>query len=90
MWISKREYEALKDIAESNRDYADEYRSLIYNLEYGNALKLFRVNHTNCVAMNLGTFSEIYNKRKIVEDKLKELEAELVWYKNKYHEKKRD
>lgn len=90
MWISKAEYEELKKTAEINVDNAEKYRSLIYHLEYGDAIKIFIVNHTTCVALNMDTFNKIAENRRILEDKIKELEAELVWYQNKYHAMKKE
>ena len=88
MWISKSKYEELKKTVERNVDNAEKYRSLIYDLEYGDAMKIFIVNRTTCVAFNMDTFNKITEKSRMLEDELKELEAELVWYKNKYHEMK--
>lgn len=83
MWISKEKYERLNRMAEDNEHDASLYRRLI---EYVKEKKT--VLSADFVIMSNDTWDEIYNKYNLEEDKYKNLEAELEWYKVKYHEMK--
>ena len=83
MWINRAEYETLKKIAEKNRDDADRFRELInYAKEKKNVI------HKDFVLISYDTWCELTSKISSEEDKVKDIQAELEWYKVKYHEMK--
>lgn len=83
MWISRTEYENLKDIAKNNEHDADAFRRLI---EYIKEKKT--VVHNDFVLVSYDVWSELTNKFSSEENKIKDIQAELEWYKVKYHEMK--
>ena len=83
MWISKEKYERLNRMAKDNEYYASLYHRLVEG-----AKEKKTVLSADFVIMSNDTWNEIYNKYSLEEDKYKNLEAELEWYKVKYHEMK--
>ena len=83
MWISKEKYEKLERMATNNEYDASLYRRLV---ECAKEKKT--VLSADFVIMSNDTWNEIYNKYNIEEEKYKNIEAELEWYKVKYHEMK--
>lgn len=83
MWINKAEYENLKSIAEANEYDAKCFRDLIDYIK-----KKKTVFYCDFVLVSRDTWNEISNKYNTSEDRVKDIEAELEWYKVKYHEMK--
>jgi hypothetical protein len=83
MWISRAEYENLKGIAKNNEHDADTFRRLI---EYIKEKKT--VVHNDFVLVSYDVWGELTNKFSSEEDKVKDIQAELEWYKVKYHDMK--
>lgn len=83
MWISKEKYERLNRMAKDNEHDASLYRRLVECVKEKKT-----VLSADFVIMSNDKWNEIYNKYNIEEDKYKNLEAELEWYKVKYHEMK--
>ena len=83
MWISKEKYERLNRMAEDNEHDASLYRRLVECVKEKKT-----VLSADFVIMSNDIWNEIYNKYSLEEDKYKNLEAELEWYKVKYHEMK--
>lgn len=83
MWISKQKYEHLKNMVENNEDDANKFRRLI---EYIKEKKT--VIYKDFVLVSYDTWNELTNKFHSEEDKVKDIQAELEWYKVKYHEMK--
>ena len=81
MWISKSEYEELKSVADSNRRYADMFRQVVASITAGR-----NIIHTDFVVLNRETYDDITNQYSSAAGKIKDIEAELEWYKVKYHE----
>ncbi len=83
MWISKEKYEHLNRMAEDNECDAKMFRDLVkYIKEKKN------VFYSDFVLIRRDVWDEIANKHNSAEDRVKDLEAELEWYKVKYHEVK--
>lgn len=83
MWINKEEYEYLNRIAENNEVDAMLFRDLVRYIKEKKT-----VFYCDFVMMNRDTWDEISNKYNTSEDRVKDIEAELAWYKMKYHEMK--
>ena len=83
MWINKAEYEELKSTAENNKRDADMFRRLIKNIKEKKT-----IIHNDFVIINFDVWNELTNKFQSEEDKVKDIQAELEWYKVKYHEMK--
>ena len=83
MWISKAEYENLKDTAKDNEYDAKMFRYLV---EYIKEKKV--ISHCDFVIMSRDTWDEVSNKYITSDDRIKDIEADLEWYKVKYHEMK--
>ena len=83
MWISKEKYEKLERMATNNEHDASLYRRLVECVKENKT-----VLSADFVIMSNNTWNEIYNKYNIEEEKYKNIEAELEWYKVKYHEMK--
>ena len=83
MWINKGKYEHLNCMAENNEHDANMFRRLV---EYIKEKKT--VLHNDVVIMSRDTWNEILNKCNSEDNKVKDIEAELAWYKMKYHEMK--
>ena len=83
MWINKEKYEHLNRIAENNEVDAMLFRDLV-----GYINEKMTVFFCVFVLMNRDTWDEISNKYNTSEDRVKDIEAELAWYKMKYHEMK--
>ena len=81
MWISKTEYRRLKDTAEANTQDAEMFRGLCYSIQ-----KKKTVIYKDFVMMSYDVYNEISKNNHSNEDKVKELQAELTWYKVKFHE----
>lgn len=83
MWINRAKYEELKRMAEDNEYDARMFRDLVkYIKEKKN------VFYCDFVMMSRDTWDEVSNKYNTSEDRVKDIEAELEWYKVKYHEMK--
>lgn len=83
MWISKKKYEKLERIAIKNQEYADAYKFLIDNTRK-NTLVLC----DGFIAMDYEAYNKTFDRFTATEDRIKEVEAELEWYKIKYREMK--
>ena len=83
MWINRAEYEKLKSAAEDNQYDADRFRSLVkYIKEKKNVI------YNDFIMTSSDIWNEILNKYNTSENRVKDIEAELEWYKVKYHEMK--
>lgn len=79
MWVNRVKYENLKNTAEDNEHDANLFRNLLY------ALKVNKIYyHSEFVIMNTEAYGTLYEEA----CKYKEIQAELEWYKVKYHEMK--
>ena len=83
MWVNRTEYENLKSVAEDNEYDAKMFRDLV---KYIQEKKI--VFYCDFVMMSHDIWSEMSNKYNTSEDRIKNIEAELEWYKVKYHEMK--
>ena len=83
MWVNKVEYENLKSTAKDNEYDAKMFRDLV-----GYIKEKKTVFYCDFVMMSRDTYDEISNKYSTSEDRVKDIEAELEWYKVKYHEMK--
>ena len=83
MWINRAEYETLKKIAKNNRDDADAFRELINRIKKNKI-----IIQKDFVLISYDTWRELTSKFNSEEDKVKDIQAELEWYKVKYHEMK--
>lgn len=83
MWISKDEYNNLKWKAENNEYDAKMFRGLVNYIKDSKT-----VFYCDFVLISRDTWDEISNKYNTSEDRIKDVEAELEWYKVKYHEMK--
>ena len=88
MWISKKRYEALCEkavINENNAQAADSLRRLKKKLREEKNSIIF---DTDFVAMSREVYYSITNESSSNKDEIKDIAAELEWYKVKYHEMK--
>ena len=85
MWVNRAEYENLKSTAENNENDADAFRRLIKYIKEKKT-----VVHNDFVLVSYDVWSELTSKFGSEEDKVKDMQAELEWYKVKYHEIKMD
>lgn len=83
MWINRAEYERLKNVAENNKHDAEMFRMLIQDVKE----KKFII-HSDFIFVSFDVWNELSNKWQSGEDKVKDIQAELEWYKVKYHEMK--
>lgn len=83
MWISKKEYEHLKNMVENNEHDANMFRKLIQNIKEKKS-----IIHNDFIIVNFDIWNELTNKFQSEEDKVKDIQAELEWYKVKYYEMK--
>jgi hypothetical protein len=87
MWISKAEYEELSSTAAENEHDAKMYRE-IFKLSNKNDIRIYH----DFVIVGYDYFRDLLTKQsaeeKAEEDEVKDLQAELEWYKVKYHEMK--
>ena len=83
MWINRVEYENLKSRAEDNEHDAEMFRSLVKYIEEEKT-----VFYCDFILVSRDKWDEISNKYNSSEDKVKDIQAELEWYKVKYHEMK--
>lgn len=83
MWISKQEYEHLKNMVENNEHDANMFRKLIQNIKEKKSIV-----HNDFIIVNFDIWNELTNKFQSEEDKVKDIQAELEWYKVKYYEMK--
>ena len=83
MWVNRVEYENLKSMAEDNEYDAKMFRSLIKHIK-----EKHNVFYSDFVLIKRDVWGEIVNKSNSADDKIKDLESELEWYKVKYHEMK--
>lgn len=84
MWVNKVEYENLKSTAKDNEYDAKMFRDLIKYIKESKTA----VFYADFVLINRDKWNELINKFNSEEDKVKDIEAELEWYKVKYHEMK--
>jgi hypothetical protein len=85
MWVNRVEYENLKSIAKDNEYDAKMFRDLVRYIKEKKT-----VFYCDFIMMSRDTYDEISNKYSTSEDRVKDIEAELEWYKVKYHEMKRN
>lgn len=83
MWINRDKYEDLKSAAEDNEYNAKNFRDLVKYIKEKKT-----VFHSDFVIMSRDTWDEVLNKYNASEDRVKDIQAELEWYKVKYHEMK--
>lgn len=87
MWISKAEYEELSSRAAENEHDAKMHRE-IFKLSNKNDIRIYH----DFVITSYDYFRDLLTKQsaeeKVEEDEVKNLQAELEWYKVKYHEMK--
>lgn len=83
MWISKAKYNKMKSEVEKNEHDADMYHKLIKSLEEKKT-----VFYDDFILMSRDVYDSLSDKLHSEEDNAKNLEAELEWYKVKYHELK--
>ena len=85
MWINKRKYEELQCKVKDNEHDAQSFRSLT---KYIKEKKKQIVYSRDFVLVSRDTWDALLNKYGSVDVKVKDIEAELAWYKVKYHEMK--
>jgi len=83
MWINRAKYETLKSTAENNENDADMFRKLIEHIKEKKT-----VIYGDFVLISHDVWGELTSKFNSEEDKVKDIQAELEWYKVKYHEMK--
>ena len=83
MWISKKKYEKLASEAQEVISYRNLMDLLCQGIE---AEKIFRGK--DYIIMSPKVFDNIYERLEKAEDKVREVEAEITWYKNKYFQMK--
>lgn len=83
MWVNRTEYENLKSVAEDIEYDAKKFRDLVKYIQEKKT-----VFYCDFVMMSRDIWSEMLNKYNTSEDRIKNIEAELEWYKVKYHEMK--
>ena len=83
MWINRAEYENLKSIAENNEYEANMFRRLIQDVKERKT-----IIHNDFVIVDFDVYSKLLDKFQSEEDKVKDIQAELEWYKVKYCEMK--
>ena len=83
MWINRKKYEDLKSAAEDNEYDAKNFRDLVKYIKEKKT-----VFHCDFVMMSRDIWNEVLNKYNTSEDIIKDIEAELEWYKVKYCEMK--
>ncbi len=81
MWVNKEKYEHLNRIVENNEYDAKMFRDLVKYIKEKKT-----VFHCDFVLMSRDTWDEVINKYNTSEGRVKDIEAELTWYKMKYHE----
>lgn len=84
MWINKVEYENLKSAAKDNEYDAKMFRDLTKYIKEEKAA----VYYSDFILISRDKWDELSNKFYSEEDKVKDIQAELEWYKVKYHEMK--
>lgn len=83
MWIGKDEYNNLKWKAKNNEYDARMFRDLVKYIKEKKT-----VFYCDFVMMSRDTWDEVSNKYSTSDERIKDIEAELEWYKVKYHEMK--
>lgn len=83
MWISKKKYEKLESDAKDNEYDAKMFRDLVKYIKEKKT-----VFYCDFVMMSRDTWGEVLSKYNTSDDKIKDIEAELEWYKVKYHKMK--
>jgi hypothetical protein len=86
MWISKSEYEELKrkaTVATDTKVEAAAFRSILKAIKEKTTIIL-----DDFIIVTRDAWKEISDKYILTDDKVKDMEAELAWYKTKYHEMK--
>ena len=83
MWINRAEYEKIKNAAEKNECDADMFRRLVQLVQEKKT-----IIHGDFIIMSRDVYDEVSNKLCFADDKVKDIQAELEWYKVKYHEMK--
>lgn len=83
MWIKKSIYEAMKSLAENNEHDANMFRRLIQDIK-----EKKNIVHSDFIIVSFDVWDELTNKFQSEEDKVKDIQAELEWYKVKYYEMK--
>ena len=83
MWINREKYETLENTAKNNEYDANMFRKLIKYIKEKKT-----VIHNDFVITSFDVWNELTNKFHSEEDKIKDIQAELEWYKVKYHEMK--
>jgi hypothetical protein len=83
MWINRAEYERLKSTAENNEYDANMFRRLIQDIKEKKSIL-----HSDFIIVSFDVWNELTDKFQSEEDKVKDIQAELEWYKVKYYEMK--
>lgn len=84
MWVNRTEYEKLKSTAKNNEYDAIMFRNLIKYMKEKKTV----VCNNDFILINRDVWNELTNKFNSEEDKVKDIQAELEWYKVKYYEMK--
>ena len=82
MWLKRNEYNSLINRAKDNEEDAELFRRLMYTISKEQILI-----HPEFVLMTKNVYDEIIEKQ-YPSNEVKDLKAELEWYKVKYHELK--
>lgn len=84
MWISRAKYETLESTAKNNEYDAKKFRDLIQYIKE----KKTAIYHDDFILISRDIWNELSNKYCSEEDRVKDIQAELEWYKIKYQEMK--
>ncbi len=83
MWVNRKKYETLENTAKDNEYDAKMFRDLVKCIKEKKT-----VLYCDFVMMSRDTWDEVLNKYNTSDDRVKDIEAELAWYKTKYYEMK--
>lgn len=83
MWISKKKYEELASAAKEVYSYRNIMDLLNQGIEAGKIIR-----GKDYILTSPEVFDNIYKRLETAEDKVREVEAEIAWYKNKYFQMK--
>lgn len=84
MWVNRKKYEILENTAKDNEYDAKMFRDLIKYIKEKKTV----VYYADFILISRDTWDKLSNKFYSEEDKVKDIQAELEWYKVKYHEMK--
>ena len=85
MWISRKEYDTLIEKSNKYERIANNYSGIFESAKhYKDSIYI----DFGCVITSHECFNEIIKKKALELDEIKDIKAELEWYKVKYHEMK--